>query len=78
VLDADQERLAAEANLVQAIRDEYVASYNLLSAMGLLTVEHLGLGIETYDPEVNFTRVQGGPTGGYDLGVVDRIRARWE
>jgi outer membrane protein len=78
VLDADQERLQAEANLVQAVRDEYVAAYNLLSAMGLLTVEHLGLGVETYDPEVNFTRVQGGPTGGYDLGVVDRIRARWE
>jgi outer membrane protein len=78
VLDADQERLAAEADLVQAVRDEYVAAYNLLSAMGLLTVEHLGLGIETYDPEVNFMRVQGGPTRGYDLGVVDRIRSRWE
>ena len=25
--------------------------------MGLLTVEHLKLGIETYDPDVNFTRV---------------------
>lgn len=78
VLDADQDLLAAQADLVQAVRDEYVAAYNLLSAMGLLTVEHLGLGIETYDPEVNFTRVQGGPVRGYDLGVVDRIRARWE
>ena len=46
--------------------------------MGLLTVEHLKLGIETYDPDVNFTRVRSGPPGGYDTSAVDRIRARWE
>lgn len=63
---------------MQALRDEYVATYGLMRAMGLLTVEHLNLGIPTYDPEVNFTRVQGGPRGGYDTGAVDRIRARWE
>jgi outer membrane protein len=78
VLDADQERLQAEAEVVNALRDEYVAAYGLLQAMGLLTVEHLGLGIETYDPEVNFQRVRGGPPGGYDTSAVDRIRARWE
>jgi outer membrane protein len=78
VLDADQERLQAEADLVQAVRDEYVAAYNLLAAMGLLTVEHLNLGIETYDPDANFTRVQSAPIGGYETDVVDRIRSRWE
>ena len=46
--------------------------------MGLLTVEHLKLGIETYDPEVNFSGCSGGPPGGYDTSAVDRIRARWE
>ena len=46
--------------------------------MGLLTVEHLKLGIETYDPDVNFTRVRDGRPGGYDTSAVDRIRARWE
>ena len=56
VLDADQERLQAEAEVVQALRDEYVATYALLQAMGLLTVEHLKLGIETYDPDVYFNR----------------------
>ena len=56
VLDADQERLQAEAEIVQALRDEYVATYALLQAMGLLTVEHLKLGIETYDPDVYFTQ----------------------
>lgn len=78
VLDADQERLQAEAEIVQAVRDEYVAAYALLRAMGLLTVEHLKLGIETYNPDVYFTKVQSGPSGGYDTSAVDRIRARWE
>ena len=78
VLDADQERLQAEAEIVRALRDEYVAAYSLLQAMGLLTVEHLRLGVEPYQPDVNFTRVQAGPSGGYDTTAVDRIRARWE
>ena len=78
VLDADQERLQADAEVVQAMRDQYVAAYALLRAMGLLTVEHLKLGIETYDPDVYFTKVQSGPSGGYDTSAVDRIRARWE
>jgi outer membrane protein len=78
VLDADQERLQAEAEVVQALRDEYVAGYAVLRAMGLLTVEHLNLGIESYNPDVYFSRVQSGPSGGYDTGAVDRIRARWE
>ncbi len=78
VLDADQERLQAEAQIVQAVRDEYVAAYSLLRAMGLLTVEHLKLGIQSYNPDVYFTKVQSGPSGGYDTSAVDRIRARWE
>ncbi len=78
VLDADQERLQAEAEIVQAKRDEYVAAYGLLQAMGLLTVEHLKLGIETYNPDTYFEKIQNGPRGGYDTSAVDRIRARWE
>jgi outer membrane protein len=78
VLNADQEQFQAEAEVVRALRDEYVAAYGLLQSVGLLTVEHLGLGVETYDPEANFARVRPGPSGGYDTSVVDRIRARWE
>jgi outer membrane protein len=78
VLDADQERLQAEAEVVRAMRDEYVAAYGLLQAMGLLTVEHLRLGVTPYEPDVNYRRVQNGPPGGYDTSAVDRIRARWE
>jgi outer membrane protein len=78
VLDSDQERLRAEAEVVRAQRDEYVAAYAVLRSMGLLTVEHLNLGIDSYNPDVYFTEVQRAPMGGYDTSVVDRIRARWE
>lgn len=78
VLDADQERLRAEAEVVRAERDEYVAAYGVLRAMGLLTVDHLNLGIPSYNPDTYFAEVQQAPTGGYDTSVVDRIRARWE
>lgn len=78
VLAADQDRLEAEAEVVRAERDAYFAAYNLLSSMGLLTVEHLGLGIETYDPDLNYLAVAPGPVGGTRSEALDRIRARWE
>jgi outer membrane protein len=78
VLDAVQEQLQAEAEIVRARRDEFVAAYALLQSMGLLTVEHLKLGVTPYVPDVNYRRVQNGRPGGYDTGAVDRIRARWE
>ena len=37
VLDAEQELLNSEVNLVRAERDKFVAAYNLLSTMGYLT-----------------------------------------
>ncbi len=78
VLDANQNRLEAEAEVVRSKRDEYVAGYAILQSMGLLTVKHLNLGIPTYDPDVYFTQVRNGPRGGYDTSAVDRIRARWQ
>jgi len=78
VLNADQERLQADAEVVRALRNEYVATYGVLRAMGLLTVKHLQLGIETYDPDVYFAKVQSAPIGGYNTSVVDRIRSRWD
>ncbi len=78
VLTADQDLLQAEAELVRSQRDAYVAAYAVLQAIGLLTVEHLDLGVVPYDPDVNFVRVERGPMGGYDTSAVDRIRARWQ
>jgi outer membrane protein len=50
VLDAEQELLDSEVELVRAQRDEYVASFQLLSAMGRATVQALNLPVEQYDP----------------------------
>ncbi len=61
VLDAEQELLDAQANRVSAITDEYIAAYSLLSAMGLLTVDHLKLGIKTYDPAAYYNAVRRAP-----------------
>ena len=45
VLDAEQEVLNARAELIRSQRTEYVAAYDLLAAIGKLTVEHLGLDV---------------------------------
>ncbi|KMW58441.1 Type I secretion outer membrane protein, TolC precursor [Candidatus Rhodobacter oscarellae] len=50
VLNAEQDLLDARSNLISAEVQQYVSLYTLFSAMGVLTVEHLGLGIPTYDP----------------------------
>lgn len=50
VLDAEQELLESRLTLVTAERDSYVAGYRLLQAMGLLSADSLGLGVELYDP----------------------------
>ncbi|MEM9783175.1 MAG: TolC family outer membrane protein [Pseudomonadota bacterium] len=46
VLDAEEDVLAAESDLVDNRRDETVAVYSVLASVGLLTVDHLGLSIE--------------------------------
>lgn len=76
VLQAEQFLLQARSNLVAAQRDAYVAAYNLLSAMGLLTVAHLGLNVTPYDPTVNYDMaVQNRPD---PEGLrLERILDRW-
>ncbi len=59
VLNSEQDLLQAQNDLVASIRNEYVSAYGVLSAMGLLTVEHLGLGVESYNPDVNYQTVSG-------------------
>lgn len=61
VLDAEQELLDARVNRVTAQTNRHVALYQLLSAMGLLTVDHLRLGIQTYDPALYFNAVKNAP-----------------
>ncbi len=58
VLDAEQELLDARVNLVTARRDLIVNGYQLLSAIGKLTAEELGLAVDLYNPTRNFDAVR--------------------
>lgn len=74
VLDAEQELLDARAARIDAIATEYVAVYSLLSAMGLMTVDHLNLGIQTYDPAGYYNAVKSAPARLSPRGMqLDRV-----
>ncbi len=58
ILNAEQELLNAQVQLVTARRDSYVAGFSLLAAMGRAEARDLGLeGGPLYDPEVNYDRI---------------------
>ena len=61
VLNAEQELLSAQAQLVTARRNAYVAGFSLLAAMGRAEARDLGFLGEgvLYDPAVNYERVKG-------------------
>ena len=59
ILNAEQELLNSQVNLVTARRDAYVAGFNLLAAMGRAEARDLGLeGGALYDPLTNYNRVR--------------------
>ncbi len=58
VLDAEQELLNSNVTLVRSRRNEVVASYQLLSSVGLLTAESLKLRVNSYNPTSNYNRVR--------------------
>ncbi|MBS0482062.1 MAG: TolC family outer membrane protein [Proteobacteria bacterium] len=59
ILNAEQESLNAQVQLVTAQRNAYVAGFNLLSAMGKAEARDLGLdGGALYDPNTNYNRVK--------------------
>jgi len=60
ILNAEQELVQAQARLITSRRNEYVAGFSLLAAMGKAEARDLGLdGGPLYDPEVNYQRVRG-------------------
>ncbi len=73
VLNAETDLLEARTNLLRAQSSEQIATYNLLSAMGLLTVDHLGLGIPTYDPDAYFNAVRNAPIRSPQGEALDRV-----
>ncbi|HEX7752629.1 MAG TPA: TolC family outer membrane protein [Novosphingobium sp.] len=60
ILNAEQELLNAQVELVRARRNAYVAGFSLLAAMGRAEAQDLGLeGGPLYDPNTNYKRVRG-------------------
>jgi outer membrane protein len=59
ILNAEQELLNSQVNLVSSRRNAYVAGFSLLAAMGQAEARDLGLeGGALYDPVVNYQRVK--------------------
>ena len=60
ILNAEQEYLNTQVQLVSARRNSYVAAFSVLAAMGKAEARDLGIeGGALYDPEVNYERVRG-------------------
>ena len=57
VLNAEQELLDAQVQLVTTRRDLIVAAYTLLQHVGRLNAEHLGLGETIYDSSLHYEEV---------------------
>ena len=58
VLNAEQELLNSRVQLVRALRDLIVASYELAAATGRLTARDLGLQVDLYDAEAYYRSVR--------------------
>ena len=63
VLDQEQEVLDAGTNRVSALFDRYIAFYEVLDSMGILTAEHLRLNVPIYDPAAYYNSVKDAPRG---------------
>jgi TolC family type I secretion outer membrane protein len=59
VLNAEQELLDAQVDLVGAQRNSYVAGLHLLATIGRLTARDLALPVEYYDEQAYYNRVKG-------------------
>jgi len=73
VLDAEQDLLDARASRINAEASLQVSIYSLLASMGLLTVEHLNLGIPTYDPAAYYEAVKNAPPTSTQGKSLDRV-----
>ncbi|GGF69800.1 transporter [Paracoccus acridae] len=73
VLDAEQALLEARADRITAEANLQLAHYQLLAAMGRLTVEHLNLGIPTYDPSQYYNAVRDAPYTSKQGESLDRV-----
>jgi len=58
ILDAEQELLNSRVNLVKSHRNEIVAAYQVIAAIGRLTAQEMALPVAYYDPRVHYDDVR--------------------
>jgi outer membrane protein len=58
VLDQESDLFQSQVDLVQARRDQIVASYRVKAAVGELTVVGINLPVEPYDPDAYYLDVR--------------------
>ena len=75
VLNSEQNLLEAQTNQITALFDRDMAVYSLLEAIGLLTVQHLQLGVPVYDVEANFQMALQAPSVRNRQEILDAILA---
>ena len=68
VLNQAQELLNARVALVRSERDEVVAGYSVLAAVGKLTAKELQLAVQLYDPVENYDMQTWRPLGAATYG----------
>lgn len=73
VLDAEQDVLDARAARAQTEAERYYRVYQVLAAMGKLTVEDLNLGIPTYDVTGYYNFVKDAPVVSFQGEKLDRV-----
>ncbi|TKW68861.1 MAG: TolC family outer membrane protein [Paracoccus denitrificans] len=73
VLDSEQSLLEARADKITAEANLQLAHYQLLAAMGVLTVKDLKLGIPTYDPSAYYNAVRDAPYTSRQGENLDRV-----
>lgn len=76
LLRALQDLSKANTDLVSAKTERDVAVYELLAAMGLMTVEHLGLDVPIYNPETSFNEVKDAPAVRKRQELINKILER--
>ena len=73
VLNAEQDLLNAKAGLISALADEQVAAYRVLAQIGQLTVDHLNLPVQKYDPVAYYNHVKNAPATSDQGKAMDRV-----
>ena len=74
VLDAEQELLNAQAALITAEAQQYIAAYTVLQSIGRLTARDLRLNVKIYDPKAYYDLVKDGPAARSKQGAqLDRV-----